>query len=161
MYLHVVNQFLTFSNTRSSRKNVSSSSNQSDSAHPLRTSSQPTTSSSSPSMPHSSSSTSSILVPSSSFSSSSSPPAPNKKQLAYARTKTAHGKPFKSPPTKPRKHRATQRSKEAPGSLSPKSWKSVPARVVSRHELHVQCVQCAVVQCVCVYLRSLDIHEYI
>ena len=125
--MYMIHNFsVSFTLCRSSRKNVSSST-QSDTAHPLRTSSQPAAISS---MPSSSSSASSILVPS-----SSSPPGPglNKKQLAYARTKTAHGKPFKSPPTKARKHRANQRSKEAPGCLSPKSWKSVPARVVSTH----------------------------
>ena len=106
---------------RSSRKYLGA--NQSDTTHPLRTSSQPVTTNSS-----SSSSTPPVSAPS-----SVSSPTQVKRQQAYARTKpSAPKKLSKSPPTKPKRHRNTrQRSKEAPAILSPKNWRSVPARVVS------------------------------
>ena len=109
---------------RSSRKNIP---HQSDTTHPLTTTSTSVTTSSS-----------SLSSPVSAPSSLSSPSLLSK-QLAYARTKPAHGKPFKSPPTKPRKHKAHHGSKEAPpGCLSSKSWRSVPARVVSSHDCGVK-----------------------
>ena len=107
---------------RSSRKYLGA--NQGDTTHPLRTSSQPVTTTSS-----SSSSTPPVSAPSSVFS-----PTQAKRQQAYARTKPSTPKKLsKSPPTKPKRQRnPRQRSKEAPAVLSPKNWRSVPTRVVSK-----------------------------
>ena len=129
-------KFLLFPLHRSSRRNLSSTP-QGDATFPLRTKSQP------------------VAVSTPTPTGTGSPissPSQMKKQLAYARTKpsppTVLAKPAKSSTTttkqregkegtrshtssvtKPRKHRSNQRSKEAPGNLAPKIWRSAPRMV--------------------------------